>query len=209
VSQGITCKRTLFFGLIALGGNLPSPVGDPLETINDAISKLSHQFGSLSAVSRRFSTPCMPKGAGPDYVNAAVGLWTNDTAEEVLAKLHQLESQYDRKRTNRWGARTLDLDLLDLGGMVSPNRQTYEQWATLDDPQKIARTPEQLILPHPRIAERGFVLKPLMDIAPDWTHPTTGRSVKQMLATLDSAEVLEIRAIDSTDLLPIATVATR
>ena len=208
MSQDISCQKTLLFGLIALGGNLPSSVGDPLETINDAISKLSLQFGALSAVSRRFSTPCMPKGAGPDYVNAAVAFWTQDTAENILAELHTIEAQYDRKRTNRWDARTLDLDLLALGGTVLPNRATYDKWANLGSHDKVAQTPNQLILPHPRIAERGFVLRPLMDIAPDWSHPTTGRTVKQMIGALNPAEVSEIKPVDATDLLPIPASTT-
>jgi len=71
---------------------------------------------------------------------------------------------------------------------VLPDAATQAAWAALPPAQQIARTPDRLILPHPRLAERAFVLVPLAEVAPDWTHPVTGRSVADMLAALPEGD---------------------
>ena len=149
----------------------------------------------IRAVSRFFATPCFPPGAGPDYVNAAVRLSTDLSPQALLAVLHEIEAGFGRERQLRWGMRTLDLDLLTVDDIVSPDPATQDRWRGLDDATQRRLAPEGLILPHPRLQDRGFVLVPLADIAPDWVHPRLGRRVSELLAALPAEALAEIRPI--------------
>ena len=87
-------------------------------------------------------------------------------------------------RSVRWGMRTLDLVLLGGGDQVAPNQDESLHWQTLPVEKQTVRAPESLILPHPRIQDRGFVLVPAMDVAPDWCHPVLNLTISQMCAAL-------------------------
>lgn len=86
----------------------------------------------------------------------------------------------------------MDLDLIALGQNVLPDPDTQTAWARLPMDEAARRTPDQLILPHPRLADRGFVLVPLADIAPDWRHPQTGQTVLQMRDARPAQEIADI-----------------
>ncbi|WP_415184243.1 2-amino-4-hydroxy-6-hydroxymethyldihydropteridine diphosphokinase [Phaeovulum sp.] len=185
--------------VLALGGNIPSHAGNPSRTLTAALGVLvSHGF-RLQAVSRYFRTPSFPAGAGPVYVNACaivappagMALYP----DRVLAALHAVEAEFGRIRKDRWAARGLDLDLIAMGGAVLPDAHTYAYWKSLPPADQLRRAPAGLILPHPRMAERGFVLIPLADILPAWRHPVTDETVIEMLAALPDAEKAAIRPI--------------
>ena len=182
---------------IALGANLPFDAQHPAETLRAALRALPDAGLDVVAASRLFSTPCFPAGAGPDYVNAAASLrvppgWG---AGEVLAALHRVEAHFGRARAQRWGMRTLDLDLLSLGETVLPDAETQGRWAGLPPAEQIATTPDRLILPHPRMQDRAFVLVPLADVAGGWRHPIFGRTVDEMLAALPEADRAAVVAL--------------
>jgi len=181
--------------LIALGGNLPIDAEPPQVTLSAAISMLSSGGVRIGAVSRFFRTPCFPAGAGPDYVNAAIQVDCDLSAPDLLMRLHQIENSFARVRDQRWGMRTLDLDLLAISDLVLPDRETYQDWLALPLHEQMQIAPEHLILPHPRLQDRGFVLVPLCDIAPDWQHPVLKKTAAEMLAGLPEDAVEEVRPL--------------
>ena len=104
----------------------------------------------------------------PVFVNAVAEVDSALEPGPLLTRLHLIERQAGRRRTLRWGPRTLDLDLVDYHGRVQP-------------------PPARPVLPHPGIAERIFVLAPIAEIAPRWRHPVTRQTAAAMLRRLDPA----------------------
>ena len=174
--------------LVAAGSNQNSPAGSPRETLSHALKLLGGHGGVIRATSRFFQTPCFPSGAGPDFVNAVFELEVTGDARQALDLLHAVETEMGRVRDVRWGQRTLDLDLIACGQQVRPDRATVQRWIDLPLDAQKRMGPEELILPHPRIQDRAFVLVPLMDIAPQWVHPLTGMTVRQMHDALPQSD---------------------
>ena len=181
--------------LIALGGNLPSEAGLPAQTLLSAIRGLAAEGLYIQAISRFYTTPCFPAGQGPDYINAAIAVHSDIAPQKLLALLHRIEKRFGRLRDRRWGGRTLDLDLLAAGAQVLPDLPGFLAWQTLVPEAQARAAPDRLILPHPRMQDRAFVLVPLADIAPDWVHPVLGQSVADMCAALPLDERDAIRPV--------------
>lgn len=144
--------------VIGLGANL----GDPLQTLRLALDLLSRTPGlSLSTASRFFETqPVGGESGQPRYVNAVAVAYSQVNAHKTLELLQKIEDELGRTRQRVWAARTLDLDLLAFDDQVMMT--------------------ERLILPHPRMTVRQFVVEPLFEIAPDWVHPQLGWSVTRL-----------------------------
>ncbi|GGH42417.1 2-amino-4-hydroxy-6-hydroxymethyldihydropteridine diphosphokinase [Frigidibacter albus] len=181
--------------LVALGANLPKDGKPPEVTLRHALASLPNQRVQIQAVSRFFRSPAYPAGSGPDYVNAVALLHVRICANELLAHLHTIEAQIGRTRMSRWGARVVDLDLLSHGSAVLPDALTESAWREMSVADQVRATPGQLILPHPRIADRAFVLVPLAEVAPGWVHPATGQGARAMLAALPEADKAALRPL--------------
>ena len=181
--------------LIAAGSNASFGQVDPGETIVSAFLRLAEIGGVIRSKSTLYRTPAFPPGAGPDFVNAACVLATNQTPAGLLETLHGIEVEFGRERRQRWGPRTLDLDLIAYGNQILPDLKTFQTWSDLPLHEQQSQAPECLILPHPRMHERAFVLVPLSDVAPDWRHPVYGRTVEQMLKLLPKNAVEEVQTL--------------
>ncbi len=153
---------------IALGSNL----GDSLTILKSAIATLNKTPGiAVKYHSSWYQTaPIGPPQ--PDYINACAILEVTLEPEELLLALLEIEIKFNRIRQEKWGPRTLDLDLLLYDSLVLET--------------------STLTLPHPRMTERAFVLVPLAEIAPDWVHPMTESAIAQILQTADCSGVQKI-----------------
>ena len=174
-NEGITNWRDAMI-LIGLGSNVEGPWGTPRETVREALNRLDGEKTALVKASRLLISKAIGPVEQDDYVNAAAIITTDFCPTELMRHLHDIELQSDRRRTVRWGPRTLDLDILDYNGLVLRGEgEAYGHQKPLN-------------LPHPEIANRAFVLAPLAEIAPDWRHPLTGLTAKEMLDRLDVSE---------------------
>ncbi|MGI9511730.1 MAG: 2-amino-4-hydroxy-6-hydroxymethyldihydropteridine diphosphokinase [Anderseniella sp.] len=159
--------------LIGLGSNMTGPWGIPRVCIERALAALDRQPLKLLSASTLIETTPFGNKNQSSYINAVARIETGLGARELLNTLRILERSAGRERRERWGERTLDLDILDFNGVIAG--AGAEQSSDAD-----------LVLPHPAIAEREFVLAPIAEIAPRWKHPVTGRTAKSMLAALDT-----------------------
>lgn len=174
--------------LICFGSNEISIFGDPRETVQKAMSLVAGLSDAAPISSPLYRTPAFPAGAGPDFVNAAMAIRTALSPDAVLAELHEIETLAGRVRAARWGQRTLDLDLIAMGDLICPDMATQTYWRDLPPAAQASTAPDQLILPHPRVQDRSFVLVPLTDVAPDWVHPVLQTTVRDMLAARPAEE---------------------
>jgi len=144
-----------------MGANVPSPAGPPETTLAAAAEKLA-MLGRVAAHSSLYSTEPVGYAAQPRFVNAAVALETDLSARALLDALMRVEKEFGRERANAVsnGPRTLDLDILLFGDCV------------FDEPG--------LRIPHPRLAERAFVLTPLNEIAPEVVDPRSGATIAEL-----------------------------
>lgn len=159
--------------LIALGSNLPSPRwGSPEAVLHAAAGMLEERGVSLVRRSTLWRTAPVPVSDQPWYVNAVAAAATGLDPAGVLGVLHAVEQAFGRVRVAPNEARILDLDLIDHSGRVSGPGEWPE-------------------LPHPRAGSRGFVLRPLAQVAPGWVEPRSGATLADLLARLDPESVTE------------------
>jgi len=195
MSQPLSCHISETIAYIALGANDSVNARQLQARIARSLNGIESEGVRVLSVSRYYKTPCFPVGAGPDFVNAAAALATRLSPEELLTHLHLTEAEFGRQRRERWGMRPLDLDLLAYGSEIRPSLAEFERWRDLPPEQQRRDAPDRLILPHPRLQDRAFVLVPLADVAPEWVHPVSGRTVRQMCDALSKDEKRAVVAL--------------
>ncbi len=155
--------------LLGLGANLASHAGPPEATLGAALIAIAEVAGPVVACSSLYRSPAWPDPADPAYVNLVAVIATGEAPAALLPILRSVESAFGRKPSPRNAPRPLDIDIIDHGGLV------------MDTPT--------LVLPHPRLKNRAFVLVPLAEIMPAWRHPGTGEKVGDLLASLPVGDV--------------------
>jgi 2-amino-4-hydroxy-6-hydroxymethyldihydropteridine diphosphokinase len=151
--------------LIGIGSNLPAAgFASPLDTAAASVARLSLVGIAVVRRSRWYTSQPVPPSDQPWYVNGVVAVATALAPPALLETLLAVEAGFGRRRLVPDAARTLDLDLLDYDGTRCAG--------------------ERLVLPHPRLQERRFVLAPLAEIAPQWRHPRSGKTAAELLAAL-------------------------
>jgi 2-amino-4-hydroxy-6-hydroxymethyldihydropteridine diphosphokinase len=152
---------------IALGANLPSARhGSPRDTCEAALAAMAAADIRILRRSRWYRSAPVPASDQPDFVNGVAAAETALDPAALLERLHAIEQAFGRVRGVRNAARILDLDVIDYHGRASAGSAA--------DP----------VLPHPRMAERAFVLLPLQELDPAWRHPLTGTAISELIALL-------------------------
>jgi 2-amino-4-hydroxy-6-hydroxymethyldihydropteridine diphosphokinase len=150
----------MLHAVIGLGAN----EGDRLANLRAAVSAL-HKVMRVERVSRVYESAPVGGPEQPDFLNAAVLVAYEGGAEDLLDALLAIESRLGRTRRERWGSRLIDLDVLWIDGLAVET--------------------ERLTVPHPRLVERGFALRPLVDVAPDAVDPESGLPYAHLRAIAD------------------------
>ncbi len=157
---------------IGLGSNLEQPT----EQIKAALNALSQLRGSQSPrCAPWYSSIAIGPGDQPNYVNTVASLETTLVPEALLDELQLIEQQQGRQRNVRWGARTLDLDILLYGNEIV--------------------TTERLTIPHPEMPQRSFVLQPLADLAPQLRLPRNV-ALSELLSCCDTSDLYQLTTVD-------------
>ena len=156
--------------LVALGANLPSRFGTPAQTLYAALMAMAKAGVWPDQISRVWKTAPVPYSDDqPWYHNAVASVRTELDAYDLLKTLLGIEEEFGRVRTVKNAPRLLDLDLI-----------AYND--------EIIRRGEELIVPHPRMQERAFVLMPMADVLDDWTHPESGKTLEDLLKALPEGQ---------------------
>ena len=159
---------------LGIGSNLSGAFATSQQLVGQAIALLATRRMRVCAISPLYLTPPVgPKGQGA-YVNACLAVTSNLSPTGLLSACHAVEAEFGRLRRIKWGARTLDIDILDYYGQILDHRIT---------------------LPHPRISHRSFVLVPLSDIAPAWRHPVTGAAIEQLKSGLPIGDIKAVKRL--------------
>lgn len=160
--------------LVSVGSNLGTPgFPTPLAVCRGAVAAMAAAGLDITGCSQWFESEPVPPSDQPWFVNGVVRIepGTEADPQNMLDRLHAIEAAFGRLRSAPNAARTLDLDLLALGDTVIEGR------------------PGGVVLPHPRLHLRAFVLLPLAEVAPGWRHPVSGQSVDALIAALPPDQV--------------------
>ena len=155
-----TFKNYMYTTYILLGSNL----GDSKKYISDAIAEIAGRLGTINAKSSLYQTASWGKHDQPDFINQVIELKTSLNPAELLKGVLEIENVFGRQRLEKWGSRTIDIDIL-----------LYEDQIVND---------HDLIIPHPYLSVRRFSLMPLSEIAPNLVHRISKKSITELLLEL-------------------------
>ena len=181
--------------LISCGANIAGPFGEPLETLKIVLEELRIRKIEVIGKSKFYSSLAFPNPQEPKYLNRCLEITVDFRADDVLTLLKQIEVKMGRREGTRWGSRSCDLDLLSFANQISPSSEVFNFWYKMPLEEQIIAKPNILLLPHPRLQDRAFVLKPLMEFAAEWTHPVLNASVKEMYHALSKEDQDSVKPI--------------
>ena len=181
--------------LISFGANIPGPLGCPAETLNLAFKEFQQQELLILKKSQIYSSLAFPDPKKPVYLNGCLQILVSCSPDDVLHRLKAIEKKMGRQTNHRWGPRICDLDLLSFESKVIPSPDVFNHWYKMPLKNQILEKPDELLLPHPRIQDRAFVLKPLLDVAAGWMHPVHKLTVQEMFNFLTKEERDSVIAI--------------
>lgn len=201
--------------LLALGANIAGPAGAPLETLRRCCTLLNNHGVELMAFSSLFRTSAVGIGRQPSYLNAVVRIETGLTPAQLLRVLKRIERILGRRKRSINGPRPLDVDILSVTSMIvglprarlckkckvgmrsGPERRERPRLNRSWHPVGHRGPRNWLVLPHPEMHQRRFVLEPLVEIAPFWFHPILGQTAQQLLNRLPRKPGEIVRLLDS------------
>lgn len=146
---------------LLLGSNL----GDSRKYISEAIKSISEQVGEITAASSLYQTASWGNIEQPDFLNQVIKIKTKLLPQQLLKKILVIEENFGRQRIQKWGSRTIDIDLLFYGNQIIRD--------------------ENLVVPHPYLHLRRFTLMPLVELSPELFHPVLHKTVTELYNELD------------------------
>lgn len=149
-------------------------MGDRLVNLRTAVSQLESVFSSCKQVSSVYTTAPWGNNDQPSFLNMAVNIMVNADARRTLQEILSIEKAMGRERKEKWGQRLIDIDILFFGNSI------------IDE--------TDLIIPHPEIQNRRFALVPMVEIAPDFSHPVLNKNISTLLSVCEDELAVNIHA---------------
>ena len=164
-----------------IGSNLPSKDGGRENNILKAINYLKKLKLNLIKISSLYETPSYPNNSDPKFLNLCIKLESRLTAIDLLNEMKKIEIKLGRMRIKKNEPRTCDIDIIDFNGEIIKN--------------------DELVTPHPRLHLRNFVIYPLKEIEPNWSHPIFNKKIDSFFQKLDKNSHNEITRLGKSDIL--------
>ena len=164
-----------------IGSNLPLEEKGRETNILKAINHLKNLNLNLIKISSFYETPSYPNSSDPKFINLCVKFESNLKAIELLNELRKIEKKLGRTRIEKNEPRTCDIDIIDFNGEIIKN--------------------DELVAPHPRLHLRNFVIYPLKEIEPNWSHPIFNKNIYSLFQELDKNSHNEITRLSKSDIL--------
>jgi 2-amino-4-hydroxy-6-hydroxymethyldihydropteridine diphosphokinase len=155
--------------LLSLGSNLDSKFGDSKQTLLKCYDFFNNDKIKIIKKSSFYESLAVPNKLDPKFVNSVISIDTNLSPEEIMNYILSVETNFERKREKLNAPRTCDIDIVDYNGKVI----------------NISTDKISLVIPHPRLEERSFVLYPIREIDKNWKSPISGKNVNQLIENLD------------------------
>lgn len=178
---------------LSLGANVRGCWGEPRASLLEGLARLARQGVDVRSLSALYQTAPVGSIAQATYVNAVAEVRTSLPPAALMRVIKRIERQAGRRASVRWGPRPLDVDILDYGG-------TQHGWARHLRSRHSGKGPgpavRPLILPHPYLHQRAFVLRPLLDIAPHWRHPVLDLPARRFLQGLPVWQRTAVKPLD-------------
>jgi len=166
--------------LLGIGSNLPSKFGDRYENIKLAVKYIEKNKIKIIKKSSYYETPSYPDKEKPKFINVVIEIFTNLSFGDLVSILISIEEALERKRNKKNDPRTCDIDIIDFNKKIEIynfNNSIFK-------------------VPHESLSSRNFVLYPLMEILPDWVHPVSKLTVKELINNLEEDKKKSILKIE-------------